>query len=116
MISVDRPALLSAVTACSKAAARNSTHPLLSNARLVLSKGTLSCFATDFEIGIRVSIPADGEPADIALDPREFSSALSGLQGDTAKIKPNGSALTVKGDGARSFKVRILDGADFPDT
>lgn len=104
----DLARLLSSVTK----AVEKSNVPILATVRLVADGSTLQATATNLDIEIAGSIPADGSLA-CCVDAKLLSGIVSKAGGDVT-LEHDGNTLTVK-SGRSRFKLPTLPVEDFPD-
>jgi DNA polymerase III sliding clamp (beta) subunit (PCNA family) len=118
MIAINRLALIEALNRCAKVTPSKSPVAMLLHACLEFSGGKLTYRATDLTVTVSGSIDAAGDPVSICVNPRELSTVLGSLTGDTAKLDINvdGGSMKISATGRRSFKTRVLPGGDFPRT
>lgn len=105
----DLARLLSSVT---KAVESRNTIPILSTVRLVADGTTLQATATNMDIEITGSVPADGSLA-CCVDAKLLAGIVSKAGGDISMEIEN-LALVVK-SGRSKFRLPVLSPDDFPD-
>lgn len=105
----DLARLLSSVT---KAVESKNTIPILATVRLVADGATLQATATNLDIEITGSVPADGSLA-CCVDAKLLAGIVSKAGGDI-ELEHDGNTLTVK-SGRSRFKLQTLPVEDFPD-
>ncbi len=114
MITVNRQLLSAALDRCSKIASQKSTMAVIQHALIQCDGETLKYRATNLRHEVSGSIQAEGKGS-FTISPRELSSAISALSGETVTLKPVAGKIQVTGDTKRSFKLPTLEPADFPE-
>jgi DNA polymerase III subunit beta len=114
--SVQRPAFLSELALVTRAAATRSAIPALGGVMLRGSDGNLELAATDTEIALRSSMPAEIEQEGALLLPaRLLLDIVRVADGDTVTIEAASDQGVVKVTSQRaSFSLRTLQADDFP--
>lgn len=115
MLTVERAALVAALTQATKAVESRNTYPILANVLLSADNGRLTIRATDLDIEITTSAPATGT--------LPITTAPAKTLLDIAKRMPAGSEITlaVEADqllvksGRSRFKVATIDSEAFPE-
>lgn len=105
----DLARLLSSVT---KAVESRNTIPILATVRLVADGASLQATATNLDIEITGSVPADGTLA-ACVDAKLLAGIVS-KAGSDVTLEHDGTTLTVK-SGRSRFKLPTLPIEDFPD-
>jgi DNA polymerase-3 subunit beta len=115
-VTIDRAELLRALTATTRAVESRNAYPILSNVLLIAEPAALTIRATDLDIEIAASAPADvgstgstTVPAKTLLDiVRKFPD------GAEVRLSLEGDALVVKAGRSR-FQLPTLSADNFPD-
>jgi DNA polymerase III subunit beta len=116
LIKISREALLKPLQAVSGIIERRHTLPILSNVLLVRSASQVSMVATDIEIEITASTPADagGETRNITVGARKLLDILRALpEGSEVTLTMQDKRLQVKAGKSR-FNLQTLPAEDFP--
>ena len=115
-LSVERQPFLSELQLVTRAAATRSAIPALGGVMLKATGDTLALSATDTEIALQSSMPADVEQEGTLLLPaRLLLDIVRVADGDTVSIDAASDQGVVKVTSQRaSFAVRTLPAADFP--
>ncbi len=110
-----REQILTPVTHAERSVGKNPTLPVLSCILLEVSEHTLSCSATNLEVGLRATIPvSDGEDGKTAVPGSVLAQVLSALpQGAQVTLRTEGTHLMVESASGRA-RVSTQDAEDFP--
>lgn len=115
--SIDRAALLRALTHVQSVVERRSTIPILSNVLLKADNGMLTMATTDMDIEMTESLAADVAKAGAVTAPAVTLHDIIRKLPDTSKITiemdPSGNFITVKA-GRSDFRLSCLPVSDFP--
>jgi len=108
--------LLRLASRMSAVAQRKGTMPSLACTRLTATKGTLRCEATDLNVTIDGTVPAEvSKPGSFAVSAHELVARVKMMQDGPITIECKGDALTIKCKGsARRYTMRGMPGDDFP--
>jgi DNA polymerase III subunit beta len=114
--SVERQPFLSELQLVTRAAATRSAIPALGGVMLNATQDTLALSATDTELALQSSIPANVEQeGKLLLPARLLLDIVRVADGDTVSIEAASDQGVVKVTSQRaSFSVRTLPAADFP--
>jgi len=113
VIEVSRQALVAALEPCAKVADQRSTMAILANVLLDAKSGQLKFRATNLRHEVSGSLPAAGSGA-FGANASKLLAAVGSLDGDTVQLELKKNSLTVKGSGARKFKLQTVAAEEFP--
>jgi len=114
--SVQQSQLARGLGIVSRAVSPRSTLPVLANVLLTAKDGKLEYSATNLELGIQASTPAEvEEEGAITVPARLLSDLVATLPADTVRLSLNEQTctLTVK-CGASSTEIKGIDAGEFP--
>lgn len=97
---------------CLKAVESRNTMPILSSVRLVAGDGELTVSATDLDILITASAPAEGDIA-ICVEARVLGDIVKKVSGDDITLDADDGRVVVK-SGRSRFTLPYLPVDDFP--
>lgn len=109
--------LASALSSVSKALSSKPQMPILSGIYIKAEADTLEIEATDFELGIIVSINADiTQPGKMALPGRYFQEVIRKLPGDIVSIAENTEekSVSITSDQA-NYTLRTMNAGEYPE-
>ena len=115
-IRCEKENLLTAVQIVQKATATKTTLPILTGIYLSAYDGTLELQATDYEVGISMSIPAEViEPGKAVLSGKFFPDIIKKIAGKNIEIysTPQSSLITVASE-KTEFKILSFPAEEFP--
>jgi len=115
-IRCEKEQLLTAVQIVQKATATKTTLPILTGIHLMAAEGALELQATDYEVGISMSIPAEVvEPGKVVLSGKFFPEIIRKIGGKTIEISssPQSSMITVAAE-KTEFKILSFPAEEFP--
>lgn len=116
-IIIERAALLRSLSHVQSVVERRNTIPILSNVLLQAKDGTLSLSATDQELEIVESVPAEVTRAGSATAPAHtlYDIVRKLPEGSQVELSvaPDGHVLTLKA-GRSQFKLACLPASDYP--
>jgi DNA polymerase-3 subunit beta len=113
-LTVERAHLVAALTQATKAVETRNTYPILANVYLAASDDRLTLRATDLDIEITTSVPAQGELAATTVPARTLLDIARKMPaGAEITLEPNDGHLVVKAGRSR-FKLSVIDAGDFP--
>jgi DNA polymerase-3 subunit beta len=110
---LDRNQLARLLSQLSKAVESRNTIPVLACVRLVKENGALTATATDLEVEITGSMPADGPDAAFCVDAKLLAGIVAKLGSGEVDIEYDGNRATIK-SGRSRFKLDTLPVDDFP--
>jgi DNA polymerase-3 subunit beta len=116
--SIERSLLLKALTHVQSVVERRNTIAILSNVKIELAEGTLRLTATDMDIAMSETVPADvTQEGALTVPAHTFYDIIRKLP-DGAQVQLTGQAqgdgkLTIK-SGSCEFTLSCLPAADFP--
>ncbi len=117
-ILIERSNLLKSLAHVHRVVERRNTIPILSNVLLKTEEGALRLKATDLDIEITESVPADSEREGGTTVPAHLLYDIVRKLPDGAEVKlstnPEGSQMTVA-SGRSNFRLQCLPEGDFPD-
>ncbi len=88
--------------------------PILSHILLVADDGLIKISATDFEIGVNFSVPADvKEKGSITLPGKIFSEIIRSASDDSITIEGNDESVQIS-SGKSNFKINSFPTEEFP--
>lgn len=115
-IATDKRSLLRHVARAASVADRRGTMPVLSCVLLRYQGGTLTVSATDLYLSMVGRLGADGSaPGAVALNARDFLDRVKAMPDGPITISAVDGVTTIKGSGARRFKMSHLPGEEFPE-
>lgn len=115
MLTVERAALVAALTQATKAVETRNTVPILANVLLSADEGRLTVRATDLDIEITTSIAAQGELAPTTTPARTLLDIAKRMPaGAEIKLLLDDGILTVS-HGRSRFKLATLSASDYPE-
>jgi DNA polymerase-3 subunit beta len=106
-VTVERAALLKSIGHVHRVVERRNTIPILANLLIRADKGKLSLKATDLDLEVIESIPAEVSPAGSTTVPAHMIY-------DIVRKLPEGSQIVLDSSGDR-FSLQTLPESDFPD-
>jgi DNA polymerase III subunit beta len=108
--------LLARLQVVSRAASTRSAVPALGGILLEVADGHVRLVATDLEIGLEVTLPAQSDGAGkVVLPARLFLDVVRTLSGDTVSLELRENERDVElTAGPSRFHLRTLSGEDFP--
>ena len=114
--SSSQPDLLARLQVISRAASTRSAVPALGGILLEVADGHVRLAATDLEIGLEVSLPAQSEGSGkVVLPARLFLDVVRTLSGDTVSLELRETERDIElTAGPSRFHLRTLSGDDFP--
>lgn len=115
-IKCEKNLLLTAVQIVQKAAANKTTLPILTGIYLSSQDGFLELQATDYEVGISITIPAEViEPGKAVLSGKFFPEIIRKITGETIEIFSiaQSSMISIASD-KTEFKILSFPAAEFP--
>lgn len=117
-LSIDRAALLRALSHVQSAVERRNTIPILSNVLIKAEEGSLSLATTDMDMEINESVAAKvSKPGAATAPAATLFDIVKKLPDDTAvslELDPSGNQMSVK-SGRSNFKLSCLPVSDFPE-
>lgn len=117
-LSIDRAALLRALSHVQSAVERRNTIPILSNVLIKADDGALSLATTDMDMEINESVAAKvSKPGAATAPAATLFDIVKKLPDDTAvslELDPSGNQMSVK-SGRSNFKLSCLPVSDFPE-
>lgn len=114
-LTIERSALVAALTQASKAVETRNTFPILANVLLSSQDGQLHLRATDLDIEITTSAPCTGDlPTTTAPARTLLDIAKKTAPGSEITLAVEGEHLVVK-SGRSRFKVATIDPEAFPE-
>lgn len=115
-IATDKRSLLRHVARAAGVADRRGTMPVLCCVLLRYQGGTLTVSATDLYLSMVGRLGADGSaPGAVALNARDLIDRVKAMPDGPITIASEGGVTTIKGTGARRFKMSHLPGEEFPE-
>lgn len=115
-VTTNRKDLLRHVARAASVADRRGTMPVLGCVLLRYRGGTLTVSATDLYLSMVGRLGADGSaPGAVALNARDFLDRVKAMPDGPITIASEGGVTTIKGSGARRFKMSHLPGEEFPE-
>lgn len=112
MITIERKALIAALTQVNKAIENRNTYPILSNVYLSAEDGCLSIRSTDLEIEITTTLECTGELAATTASAKKLLD-IARKVGSEITMTLETDHLVVK-SGRSRFKVAVIDPSGFP--
>ncbi len=115
-IRCEKEQLLTAVQIVQKATATKTTLPILTGIHLLAAEGALELQATDYEVGISMSIPAEVlEQGKVVLSGKYFPEIIRKIGGKTIEISSStqSSMITVAAE-KTEFKILSFPAEEFP--
>lgn len=115
-IRCEKDQLLSAVQIVQKATATKTTLPILTGIYLSASNGSLELQATDYEVGISITIPAEiSDPGKAVLSGKFFPEIIRKIAGQNIEIysSSQSSIITVSSE-KTEFKILSFPAEEFP--
>ena len=115
-IRCEKERLLTAVQIVQKATATKTTLPILTGIYLFASEGFLELQATDYEVGISITIPAEViEPGKVVLSGKFFPEIIRKIAGKSIEIfsVAQSSMITVASENTE-FKILSFPADEFP--
>ncbi len=115
--SIEKGIITKALAQISRVVERRNTVPILANVVIRASNGSLSLRATDLDLEISISIPAQIEtPGVTTVQAHLLSDIVRKLSGETVsfEMKASGQEVSV-GAGRSKFTLQCLPEADMPD-
>lgn len=112
-MTVDRPALLNALTALKPAVPRKTTLPILECVRLAAGNGTLALVATDLDLRLETAIPCDGPLVPLCVSHDLLLQYVKKQTTDTIRFTATDEALTLKGN--NQLTLPYYPGGDYPE-
>ncbi len=115
-LTTQREELVSKLSIVSRAVSTRAATQALSGILLSASEGRLTLSATDLDMGLRTTLPAEVATAGSALLPGRLLAEVSGsLAAGEVEIELRESEQDVEiRSGASNFHLRVLPAADFP--
>lgn len=117
-LTISRTDLMRALSHVQSVVERRNTIPILANVRLDAKDGMLTLTATDMDLEINESVPADVQTEGSTTAPAHtFHDIVRKLPEDSnvdLTLEPGGSMMTVTA-GRSKFKLSCLPVADFPE-
>lgn len=115
-LTLDRAALLKALDPASRIVERRNTIPILSNIRLVATDGALELTATDLDIELRCSLPAEVATSGATTLPaaRLHDIARKLTEGAQISLEMTGETMLTLRSGRSRFQINTLEASDFP--
>lgn len=111
-LTIQRTDLVRVLSAATKAVESRNTIPILANVLLQADAGKLTVVATDLDIEVSASAPAEGT-LETTVDAKRLSDIARRLSGDVVTMTLDDSKLTVK-SGRSRFTLPTLPVEDFP--
>jgi len=114
-VTIERSALLRALTATTKAVESRNTYPILANVLLVAEPGSLTIRATDLDVEITSSVPAECVPGSTTVPAKTLLEIVRKF-GDGAEVvleQVSSASLLVK-SGRSRFHLATLAADNFP--
>ena len=115
-LQCEKDRLLTAVQIVQKATATKTTLPILTGIYLIASDGMLELQATDYEVGISITIPAEVmEPGKVVLSGKFFPEIIRKISGKIIEISsvPQSSMVTIAAE-KTEFKILSFPADEFP--
>ena len=112
----EKDRLLTAVQIVQKATATKTTLPILTGIYLIASDGMLELQATDYEVGISITIPVEVmEPGKVVLSGKFFPEIIRKISGKIIEISsvPQSSMVTIAAE-KTEFKILSFPADEFP--
>jgi len=109
---IQRHDLARLLAATTKVVESRNTIPILSTVRLVADGGRLTATATDLDIEVTGSAPAEGALS-VCIDARLLTGIVNKLAGDMVEITTSDNTATIKAGRSR-FSLPTLPIDDFP--
>lgn len=115
-IRCEKDQLLTAVQIVQKATATKTTLPILTGIHLMASGGVLELQATDYEVGISMTIPAEViEPGKVVLSGKFFPEIIRKIAGKTIEIfSVSQSSMIAVASEKTEFKILSFPPEEFP--
>lgn len=114
-ISVDKTVLSKALSTVSRVVESRTTIPILQNVALTASENTLSIKATDLDLEVTLSVPANIEvPGMTTVSGKLLPDIARKMAGDTISFEAKEGTAVVK-SGRSKFTLQTLPIGDFPD-
>lgn len=115
MLTVERAALVAALTQATKAVETRNTYPILANVLLSADGERLTIRATDLDVEITTSAPADGTLSTTTAPARTLLDIAKRMPaGAEISLALDGEHLVVK-SGRSRFKLATIDPEAFPE-
>jgi DNA polymerase-3 subunit beta len=115
-VTITRKDLLRLVARAAPVADRRGTMPVLGCVLLRYQGGYLTVAATDLYLSMVGRCEADGtEPGAIALPARDLLDRVKAMSDGPINITADDKTTTIKGSGARRYKMSHLPGVEFPE-
>lgn len=112
MITIERKALIAALTQVNKAIENRNTYPILANVHLIATGDKLSIRATDLEIEITTSVACQGDLTPTTASAKKLLD-IARKAGSEITMMLEADRLLVK-SGRSRFKVAVIDPGGFP--
>lgn len=113
-IVVERSDLLRALTAVSKAVETRNTYPILSNVLLTATEDGLQVRASDLDVEITTTCPAQCVPGQTTVPAKTLLEIVRKFSdGAEVRLELNAATLTVK-SGRSRFSLSVIDAESFP--
>lgn len=111
---IKKNVLIRAISFVEGITSRSANLPILANAKIQATAKEVILSATNLELGIVISLPAQikGE-GDIVVTPRIISSFLGQPSDGVVSVKKNNSSLLIT-DGKRNATIQVESSDDFP--
>lgn len=111
-LTIQRTDLVRALTHATKAVESRNTIPILANVLLSADGGQLTVTATDLDVQVSSSAPAEGT-LETTVDAKRLADIARRLSGDVVTLSLKDDKLTVK-SGRSRFVLPTLPVSDFP--
>src|SRR6478609_2897755 len=106
-VTVERAALLKSIGHVHRVVERRNTIPILANLLIRAEKGKLGLKATDLDLEVTETIPAEVSPGGATTVPAHMIY-------DIVRKLPEGSQVVLDSSGARASRCRLCRRAIFP--
>lgn len=115
-LTIHRGVLLQGIHTVQRAVSTRTTIPVLANILLEAKQDTLKLFATDLEIGIECSIPANIKEKGLTTVPAKlFSELISNFSEEEIYLKTDDEKnLLLINCGGGNYRLNILPADDYP--
>jgi len=115
-LTVNRDALLDALTQVQSVVSARSTIPVLSNVLLRAGDGKLELATTDLEVSVSTEVPAEvGKTGETTLPAKRFFSVIRELPAHPIELEIDAKSTASIRCGTAFFKIMGLSADDFPD-